>query len=131
VIADNGTASWSASSNWTTSTNVAGYYGASYSVRATQAISDVGTWTVNLPAADSYRVDAWWTAASDRAASATYNVDHSGGTAAVAKNQQANGGSWQTLGTWNFAAGANTVRLSCWTTAGFFVIGDAVRFVQQ
>jgi len=131
VIADNGTGAWSASTNWFPGTSVAGYYGTNYHARATEAVSDQATWTVTLPATDSYRVDAWWTAAANRAASASYSVVHAGGTATVAKNQQANGGSWQTLGTWNFNAGSNQVRLSCWTTAGFFVIGDAVRFVQQ
>jgi hypothetical protein len=44
-------------------------------------------------------------------------------------NQQQNGGTWVVLGTWTFNAGTSQrVRLSCWTTAGFYVVADAVRF---
>lgn len=131
VTADNGTAAWSASASWFPGTSVAGYYGSNYHARSTEAISDPATWTVSLPSSGSYRVDAWWTAAANRAASAPYIVYHSGGSTTVNKNQQANGGSWQSLGTFSFNAGSNEVKLSCWTTAGFFVIGDAVRFVKQ
>ena len=57
---------------------------------------------------------------------------HTGGTATVNVNQQANGGTWVQLGQWNFYQGtAERVRLSCWTTAGYYVIADAVRFVKQ
>jgi len=130
VIADNGTAAWSASTAWFPGTSVAGYYGSNYHARATEGVSDAATWTVSLPSSGSYKVDAWWTAATNRSATAPYLVDHAGGTASVSKNQQSNGGSWQTLGTWSFNAGSNTVRLSCWTTTGFFVVGDAVRFTK-
>jgi len=130
VIADNGTAAWSASTAWFPGTSVAGYYGSNYHARATEAISDAATWTVSLPSAGNYKVDAWWTAATNRSATAPYIVTYNGGSATVNKNQQSNGGSWQNLGTWNFNAGSNQVKLSCWTTVGFYVIGDAVRFTK-
>jgi hypothetical protein len=46
----------------------------------------------------------------------------------VQKNQQVNGGSWQLLGSWSMNAGTNQVRLSCWTTTGFVVIADAIKW---
>ncbi len=131
VTVDNGTSAWSASSNWTASTSATGYYGANYHVRPTASVSDAATWTANLPSAGSYKVDAWWTSGTNRAAAAPYIVDHTGGSTTVNKNQQANGSSWQNLGTFSFNAGNNTVRLSCWTTVGFYVIGDAIRFTKQ
>ena len=42
-------------------------------------------------------------------------------------NQQANGGKWNTLGTYSFTAGWNKVQLSRWTTTGFQVVADAVQ----
>ncbi|MFY0574703.1 hypothetical protein ACN28S_10370 [Cystobacter fuscus] len=42
-------------------------------------------------------------------------------------NQQANGSRWNTLGTWSFPAGWNKVQLSRWTTAGAYVIADAIQ----
>jgi len=131
VIVDNTTAGgFTASSNWTVSAST-GYYGTNSMVRPTASISDSATWTANLPSAGTYTVSARWVAGTNRAASAPYQVVHTGGTATVNKNQQANGSSWQTLGTYNFNAGGNYVRLSCWTTAGFYVSADAVRFVKQ
>ena len=42
-------------------------------------------------------------------------------------NQQANGGRWNAIGTWNFSAGWNKVQLSRWTTSGYVVIADAIQ----
>jgi len=131
VIADNGTAAWSASTNWLTSTSNPGYYGSNYHYRSTAAISDSATWTVSLPSSGNWRVDARWTSGTNRAATAPYIVNHTGGSTTVNMNQQADNGVWKSLGVYNFNSGSNTVRLSCWTTVGFVVIGDAVRFVSQ
>lgn len=128
VIVDNSSGGFSASSNWATSTNVSGYYGSNYRVRATAAVSDPATWTANLPQSGTYQVYAWWTAASDRATAAPYLVYHSGGTATVNKNQQSAGGQWNLLGSYSFGSGNREVKLSCWTTAGYYVVADAVRF---
>ncbi|MCX7719495.1 MAG: hypothetical protein N2111_13990, partial [Candidatus Sumerlaeaceae bacterium] len=80
----------------------------------------------------TYKVYVWYTAGSNRATAAPYQVTHTGGTTTVNVNQQANGGQWVLLGTWNFYQGtAVRVRLSCWTTAGYYVIADAVKFERQ
>ncbi|MDX1971134.1 MAG: N-acetylmuramoyl-L-alanine amidase [Candidatus Sumerlaeia bacterium] len=133
VTVDNTDAGFTAPSTaWFTGTSIAGYLGTNYHTRATQAISDAATWSANLPTSGSYKVEARWTAASNRAASAPYVVSHAGGNTTVNVNQQANNGVWITLGTWNFNAGtAVRVSLSCWTTAGFFVVADGVRFTKQ
>lgn len=128
---DNDSSGWSASSNWTASTSSTEYYGSNYRVRPTASVSDAATWTANLPSSGNYKVEAWWSDGTNRSTTAPYIVDASSGSVTVSKNQQANGGSWQNLGTFAFNAGNNTVRLSCWTGAGFYVIGDAVRFTKQ
>lgn len=133
VIVDNTTTgSFTASTAWFPGTSIAGYYGTNYHARATAAISDPATWSATLPASGSYKVYARWTAASNRATAAPYIVYHAGGQTTVNVNQQTNNGTWVLLGTFNMNAGtANRVALSCWTTPGFFVIADAVRFEQQ
>jgi len=132
VVVDNTDAGFSASSNWFASTSVSGYYGTNYHARATAAVSDPAKWTVTLPSDGTYAVYAWWTAGTNRAPSAPYIITHAGGNATVNVNQQANGGKWNLLGTWSFYQGtAVRVQLSCWTTTGYYVIADAVKFVKQ
>lgn len=131
VIIDNNTSGFTASSNWSTGTSAADKYGADYRFRLTQAISDSATWTYTATQTRNYEVYAWWSAGSNRSATAPYVVIHSVGNATVSKNQQTSGGSWQTLGTYNMNAGQNSVKLSCWTTTGFVVVGDAIKVVAR
>ncbi|KFE72194.1 hypothetical protein [Hyalangium minutum] len=118
-----------AGTSWTSSTNVAGYYGSGYYASPTAALSEPATFWFYLPAAATKTIDAWWTAASDRSTTAPFIVSNASGTklATVNVNQQLNGGKWNTLGTWSFTAGWNKVQLSRWTTAGSYVIADAIQ----
>ncbi|QRN97694.1 hypothetical protein JRI60_00980 [Archangium violaceum] len=118
-----------AGTSWTSSTNVAGYYGSGYYASATAAVSEPATFWFYLPAAATKTIDAWWTSASDRSTTAPFIVWNASGTqlATVKVNQQLNGGRWNTLGTWSFTAGWNKVQLSRWTTAGYYVIADAIQ----
>jgi N-acetylmuramoyl-L-alanine amidase len=127
-IVDNASSGFAASTNWWTSTSVSGYYGSNYHTRGTAAVSDAATWTANLPAAGTYQVYAWWTAGTNRAAAAPYIITHSGGSTTLKLNQQLNGGKWNLLGSYSFGSGNQQVKLSCWTTAGYYVVADAVRF---
>lgn len=56
--------------------------------------------------AGQYQVFANWVDGPDRATGATYFVASSDGTSPVTQNQQQNGGSWQSLGTFAFAPGS-------------------------
>ncbi|MBN1207197.1 MAG: N-acetylmuramoyl-L-alanine amidase [Myxococcaceae bacterium] len=117
------------SANWTSSTNVGGYYGSGYFVASTVAASDPATFWFYLPAAATKTIDAWWTAATDRSTTAPFIMWNAAGTklATVNVNQQLNGGQWNTLGSFSFSAGWNKVQLSRWTGAGYYVVADAVR----
>ncbi|WP_224240142.1 N-acetylmuramoyl-L-alanine amidase [Hyalangium gracile] len=117
------------SANWTSSTNVAGYYGTGYFVAPTQAVSDPVTFSFYLSAAATKTIDAWWTAGTDRSTTTPFIVYNAAGTklATVNVNQQLNGGKWNTLGTYSFSAGWNKVQVSRWTTAGAQVVADAIR----
>ena len=132
VVVDNTSGGFTASSNWFASTSVAGYYGTNYHARATASVSDPATWSATLPSDGSYKVYARWTTGSNRATAAPFIVYHSGGSTTVNMNQQSNNGTWVLLGTFNMYQGtADRVKLSCWTTAGYYVIADAVQFVKQ
>ena len=129
VVVDNSSASFSCSANWSTGSSSTDKYGADYRYRSTAAVSDPATWTVNVPVAGNYDVYAWWPQGSNRSTTAPYMVYYNGGNVSVPQNQQANGGKWNKLGRWNFVAGNNSIKLSCWTTTGFIVVADAVRMV--
>jgi hypothetical protein len=133
VIVDNASANFTApSTSWWATTSTAGYYGSDYHARATQAISDSGKFTVPLVDSGSYKVYAWWTGGANRSATTPFVITHSGGNTTVPVNQQINGGQWVELGTYSFTSGsAIRVQVSCWTTTGFYVIADAVKFVKQ
>jgi N-acetyl-anhydromuramyl-L-alanine amidase AmpD len=117
------------SANWTSSTNVGGYYGTGYYAAPTAAVSDPVTFWFYLSAPATKTIDAWWTAATDRSTTAPFIIWNSSGTklATVNVNQQLNGATWNTLGSWSFPAGWNKVQLSRWTTSGYYVIADAIR----
>ncbi len=130
LTVDNTDGGFTPGSGWWTSTSTAGYFGSNYRVRGTASVSDASTWSFSVPSSGTYKVEAWWTAGGNRSATAPYLVDHSGGTTTVSTNQQANGGKWNSLGNYSFNSGTRTVRLSCWTTSGFYVIADAVRLTK-
>ncbi len=125
VIVDNSAATFTGA--WAVGSSAADKYGADYAYRSTAAVSEPATFVANIPAG-TRNVYAWWAQGANRSATAPYIVYHAAGSTTVARNQQANGGSWQSLGNFNFNAGNNEVRLSCWTTTGFVVVADAVKF---
>ena len=122
---DNNQSGFAASANWSTGTSAADKFGADYRFRSTAAISDRASWTITVGTAGTYRVQAWWSAGTNRAPSADFELPNGAG---VAVNQQANGGKWNVLGSVSLAAGARTTYLSCWEATGFVVVADAVRY---
>ena len=129
VIVDDAHSGFSVSGNWWWTNVTPGYYGSGYHVRGTATVSDTAKWTVNTPVSGSWRVQVRYAAGANRASAAPYIVSHNGGNTTVNVNQRVNGGTWVTLGNFNFSAGSSLkVQLSCWTTSGDFVIADAVRF---
>ena len=128
TIVDNSASGFTASTSWSTGTSSTDRYGSNYRYRSTAAISDPATWTASLSSSKTYSVYAWWAQGSNRSTTAPYVVYHSAGSTTVQKNQQANGGKWNLLGSWSMAGGANQVKLSCWTTTGFVVLADAIQW---
>ncbi|MBE2252384.1 MAG: N-acetylmuramoyl-L-alanine amidase [Myxococcus sp.] len=117
------------SSNWKSSTNVAGYYGSGYWYASTAPVSDGAAFFFKLDAAGARSIDAWWTAASDRSPDATFVAFNAAGVKVGegSMNQALNGGKWNTVGRFNFTAGWNKVVLSRWSASGKVVVADALR----
>jgi hypothetical protein len=124
---DNTSSGFTASSSWLTGTSSADKLGTDYRFRSTAALSDAAQWATTLNISATWNVRAWWPQGANRSASAPYIVSHGAGTSTVNVNQQANGGQWNLLGSWSMG-GAQTVKLSCWTTTGFVVVADGIRW---
>lgn len=131
IIVDNASAGFTASANWSTGTSAADKYGADYRYRGTAALSDSATFNYTIPSAGNYEAYAWWTQGTNRSSTAPYVVTTSSGNVTATRNQQSGGGAWNSLGTYAMNAGANSTRLSCWTTAGFVVVADAVKLTPR
>ncbi len=129
IIIDNSSGSFSCSANWATGTSSPDKYGADYRWRSTQAISDQATWTPNITSSGSWAIYAWWAQGGNRSSNIAYNIDHTGGTSSVYVNQQANGGKWNSLGSFNLGTGTGyPTRLSCWAATGYVVVADAIKW---
>lgn len=112
------------SANWTVGTSATDKYGPDYKFRLTAAVSDTAKFTVNLTAAGSYDISAWWSQGVNRCTSTPYIMPDG---AQISVNQQINGGKWNVLATKSLGAGSQVVQVSCWTTTGYVVIADAIK----
>jgi hypothetical protein len=113
------------SAGWSTGTSAADKHGPDYKFKSTAPVSDAAVWTINVAAGGNYDISAWWPAGANRSATAPYILPNN---ATVPKNQQSAGGQWNLLGTIGLGAGNNDTKLSCWTTTGFVVVADAVKY---
>jgi len=128
TVVDNSSAGFSTSANWSTGTSSTDKFGTDYRYRSTVASSDPATWNVSLGSTKTYAVSAWYPQGSNRSTTSGYIVYYNGGSSTVNVNQQINGGQWVSLGSFAMNSGANMVKLSCWTTTGFIVVADAVKW---
>ncbi|CAN5737979.1 hypothetical protein BH23GEM6_BH23GEM6_07070 [soil metagenome] len=118
----------SVSTAWSSSSATPGYWGAGYQVAPTGNMDDPAVFHFYLPDPAAKQIDVRWTAETDRSPTARYTVMAGGESlASFPVNQQRDGGDWRTLGSWNFPAGWNSVRLSREGPIGCVVVADAVR----
>lgn len=85
-------------------------------------------WRPSLPSAGLYEVEIWYVEGTNRAFDAEFVVHHVGGPTPVTVNQQVNGSTWFSLGTYDFGAGAGGSVTLDNDAAANVVIADAVRF---
>ncbi|MCP4593852.1 MAG: hypothetical protein GY842_24220, partial [bacterium] len=129
VIVDNddGAPAYTETGGWTTSGS-AGYDGGTYRF-ASAGGSHTATWTGNLSEAGDYEVFVWYTPGSNRATSAKYIIAAADGPHTVFINQTGAGYTFESLGTFTFNAGDNSITLDAsGSSGGDVVIADAVRF---
>jgi hypothetical protein len=117
---------------WSTSTYAASYYPPDYQWHAGGAGDDYFQWTPTITIPGTYEVSVWypvWQSPWSWATDATFTVYHDGGSTPVPVNQQAGGGTWVSLGTYDCDGTDDYVRLSqhSWAT----VIADAVNWELQ
>jgi hypothetical protein len=115
--------------SWSTSTAVIGFQGVNY---ASDGNAGQGTKsfriTPNLPVGGNYQVWARWPASATHASNTPVTITSKTGTTPLTVNQQATGGTWVSLGTYNFDAGpVGSVVFGNTGTNGTVVV-DAVRF---
>jgi cytochrome c551/c552 len=111
--------------SWPTSSSTPGYYGDDYQYHVPAAGSDTFTWTPTITTAGTYEVWARWTSAGNRASDATYTVYHDAGSTPVAKDQRSGGGTWISLGTYDFD-GVGVEKVELGQSATGFTIADAI-----
>ncbi len=86
------------------------------------------TWTFTAAQDGSYKVYAWWKAASNRATDAPYTIYYNGGSQTIRVNQEINGGQFNQLGTGTFpfvTTASGSVVLG--NDADEFVFADAIK----
>src|SRR6478672_1444865 len=129
LIIDNSDGSVQVKGQWTSTKSTTGFYGGDYLFRTAGDGSTSVTWPFpSSGAAGRYAVFAQWSGGPNRASNATYQVTSAAGAANVAVNQKTNGGSWQSLGTFDFTPnkGQGVVLTN---KADGVVVADAIRFV--
>jgi murein DD-endopeptidase MepM/ murein hydrolase activator NlpD len=128
TIVDN-SGTFTASANWGTSAWSTQRYGADYRfANPDTTASDVAWYQSTIAAAGSHLVEVWYPSDAGYNDSTPFIVNTTAGAVHIRVNQRANGGRWNTLGTYNLAAGSyDVVGISRWTSGTGYVIADAIR----
>jgi N-acetyl-anhydromuramyl-L-alanine amidase AmpD len=122
-------AAMAVSNHWVSAASTPGYYGTGYWYAGTVSASDPATFWFFVAEGGTRTVDAWWTQGSNRSDQAPFMAYDANGALieTVRVDQTINGGKWVELGTFNFPAGWNAIRLSRWAPSNRIVVADAVR----
>src|SRR6266545_6409359 len=129
LIVDNSSPGVQVAGPWTGTALTSGFAGGDYLYRPASAGDATVFWPFPSTATGGrYEVFARWTSGPNRASNALYWIASEAGTVSLTRNQQSNGGSWQSLGSFDFTPGRQQgVTLS--DKADGVVIADAVRWM--
>jgi len=119
------------SGTWTASTGIGGYYGSNYLFNSGGGAGTTVTFVPTVPQTGNYQVYTRWTAYSNRATNAPITINSGTGATQASVNQQINGGTWVSLGTYPFNAGTGGSIVIGTTGANGTVIADAVQLIKQ
>jgi hypothetical protein len=132
IILDNTDATVNGS--WVTGTSSTDKYGADYRFKSHGTGAAYLDYFPTIVTAGNYKIYEWHPQGSNRTTDAPYTIHYNGGSQVITVNQTANGGSWNLLGTFNFAAGsAGYVRIADTFTSGLpgasgtNVMADAIK----
>jgi hypothetical protein len=124
VVIDTGNSGTSYTGSWAAS-GASGYYGANSLWSRDGATY---TWSFIPGVLGNFDVSMWWTTWSSRSTAIPVDIQHAGGTTRVTINQQQNGGRWNSLGVYPFAAGVRyTVKITS-QSGPTSTCADAVKF---
>ncbi|RKY48852.1 MAG: hypothetical protein DRP86_06050 [Candidatus Neomarinimicrobiota bacterium] len=117
-------------SDWFPTANP-GYWGVSPAMLNVKGEGmDQAVFSPRLPRETEYHVYAWWVPASNRCLDTPVVVKHRDGRDTVRVNQTQGAEQWNYIGTYPFAGdSAEQVIISDAATSGFYVVADAVRFM--
>ena len=128
IIIDNPAASITGS--WTLATSATDKYGADYRYKSAGTGAAYLTYTPTIEVAGNYQVYEWHPQGANRTTAAKHVITYNGGTQTVNVNQQINGGKWNLLGTYNFAAGTSgNIQINDNFSTGSVVMADAIKLV--
>lgn len=129
---DDGSPTYTENGSWSDGTD-ANAYGGNFRYDPSWLNEDkYATFTPNIQVAGNYNVFEWHPSSSQAPDAAPHVIVYNGGTATVNVNQEANGGQWNLLGTYNFSTGTSGyVRIlddDWFEFDGAYVRSDAMRF---
>jgi L,D-transpeptidase catalytic domain len=129
LVLDNSAPVVQVSGPWVATALTDGFTGADYLFRPAGGGDATVFWPFpSTSSPGTYEVFARWTSGPNRATNALYWVRSDLGSLSVTMNQQTNGGTWQSLGSFDFQAGRNHgVTLS--DLSNGVVVADAIRWV--
>ena len=118
---------------WSTGTQSTDKYGADYRFITQGTGANYLKFTPNLPSAAAYDVFEWHPQGGNRTTNAAHVITHISGTTTVGINQEINGGKWNYLGTFDFAAGTsgNVKITDNFPESTQVVMADAIKFAQS
>jgi hypothetical protein len=129
IVVDNTSPNVLVSGAWTSTALTPGFSGTDYLFRPASSGDATVFWPFPVTTGPGrYEVQARWSSGPNRATNALYWVASDTGTLPVTRNQQINGGTWQSLGRFDFKPGKSQgVTLS--DRADGVVIADALKWV--
>jgi hypothetical protein len=123
ITVDNQDANTSQSGSWSSSSGPA-----PWNDQSLYTSNGTFRWLPNVTQAETYEVFAWWTYHKNRSSNVPYTIGHADGSTTVEVDQADTslGGSWISLGVFNFDGGGAYVEVS---SANGQACADAVRLV--